>query len=178
MKHFSDLQIQELASADETSAELSYVPHLAECELCRRRLERARHMERALGRLPRLHPPYDLPQRIIASLPASGVSPSVAMGAKQAWVVGVASFIAALLALVFVYQTAFDFQSNGALDLLSMYTSQPAIVTTYPGEALGTLLNLVPWLTLCATLAVFLVAGVLIRQLIVSLGSMGSRLKA
>lgn len=178
MKHFTDLQIQELASADAPSAALGYAPHLAECDLCRTRVEQARRMERALGTLPRLHPPYDLSQRIIASLPASGASPTAGVVAKHAWVVGVASFIAALLALAFVYQIAFDLQSNGALDLLSMYTSQPAIVTTYPGEALGTLLNLVPWLTLGMTLGIVLIAGVLMRQLIVSLDSMRSRLKA
>jgi hypothetical protein len=111
----------------------------------------------ALRDMPRVAPAPDLSTRIIASLPSHAAPlPSRGLGAATALV--------ALLGLALAYQTAFDLHSNGALDLLSYYATQPAIVTTYPYEAFDALAQAIPWLTVLLTGGVLCVAFVLVYR--------------
>lgn len=115
-------------------------------------------IERALRELAPAAPPPDLSARIIAQLPRT----HGARGANP--LLGAASLGAALLGVALAYKTAFDLSANGALELLSFYTAQPAIVTTYPGEALGALAQAIPWLTVLLGAGVLFVAAYLIHR--------------
>lgn len=141
--------------------------HLAGCAVCQARVSRARRLEAALTALPRANQPGDLSGRILAALPAS---PPASLPLQRLGIIAVAAFIAALLALAFVYQTAFDLQASGALDLLGVYSAQPDIVRTYPNEAVGALLERVPWLTAGVALGVAAVGVLLAQQLVALLG--------
>lgn len=98
-------------------------------------------MEQALRELEPAKPARDLAQRIIATLPRS---------ARQApanpWL-GVSTLFTALLGFALAYQTAFILRANGVFELLSYYTAQPEIVTTYPAEAWTALSAVIPWVT-------------------------------
>lgn len=115
-------------------------------------------IERALQELAPAAPAPDLSARIIAQLPRTD-------GARAANpVLGAATLLAALLGVALAYKTAFDLSANGAFELLSFYTAQPAIVTTYPGEALGALAQAIPWLTVLLGASVLFVAVYLIYR--------------
>lgn len=115
-------------------------------------------IEDALRDMPRVAPAADLSARIIARLPHH------ATRAHQR-TLGAVTLLAALLGLALAYQTAFDLHANGALDLLSYYATQPAIVTTYPYEAFGALAQAIPWLTVLVTAGVLCLALVLVYRL-------------
>jgi hypothetical protein len=119
--------------------------HLAACPTCVARVEQARRVESALGRIARGSPPVDLASRIVRQLPAERFYPASASGERRHKGIAV---LFALVSLALVYQTAFDLQVNGVLDLLSVYSSQPDILATYPAPALGALIGAVPWLTM------------------------------
>ena len=95
-------------------------------------------IDRALQELERVEPAPDLSRRIIVALPRETQA--------NPWL-GVTTLLAALLGFALVYQTAFTLRANGAFELLSYYTSQPEIVTTYPGEAWTALASVIPWMT-------------------------------
>ncbi|MBI4672154.1 MAG: hypothetical protein HY741_10870 [Chloroflexi bacterium] len=112
-------------------------------------------IERALQELD-IAPAPDLAARIIARLPPSRAANPL---------LGAATMLAALLGVALAYQTAFDLHTNGAFELLSYYTAQPAIVTTYPGEALGALAQAIPWLTVLLGASVLGIALYLVQRL-------------
>lgn len=116
-------------------------------------------IERALQELPREMPAPDLAARIVAQLPQTALS-----HAANRRLMAI-TLIAALLGLLLVFRTAFELHRGGALDLISFYAAQPAIVTTYPGEALGALAQVIPWVTVLQSASVLLVALWLVSRL-------------
>lgn len=106
-------------------------------------------IERALHELERVEPAPDLSRRILAALPREAQ--------PNPWL-GVTTLLAALIGFALVYQTAFTLRANGAFELLSYYTSQPEIVTTYPGEAWTALSSVVPWMTVTISIATLALA--------------------
>jgi len=115
-------------------------------------------IERALRELAPAAPAPDLSARIIAQLPRT----NAAQPANP--LLGAAALLAALLGVALAFKTAFDLSANGAFELLAYYTAQPAIVTTYPGEALGALAQAIPWLTVLFGAGVLFVAAYLIYR--------------
>lgn len=113
-------------------------------------------LERALKNLPRVKPANDLSARIIAQLPAVNA-------ARQRRLVPV-TLGAALLGIAFAFQSAMDMYNNGALELLSYYAAQPAIVTTYPHEAFVVIACAMPWLSIFASACVLGLALALVRR--------------
>ena len=131
--------------------------HFSQCEICQRRAADARRVEDVLGQIARVEPAADLSARIIATLPrrAQQSNPSV-----NPWL-GVATLLAAMIGFALAYQTAFTLRANGTFELVSYYTTQPEIVTTYPGEAWGALAASIPWMTLAISMVILAVALVL-----------------
>ena len=103
-------------------------------------------LEQALRDVPRAAPAPDLSARIMAQLPQTHAP------TRQLRVI---TLIVALLGLVLAYRTAFDLHTNGAFELLTYYTNQPAIVTTYPRQAFGALAQAIPWLMVLASTAMW-----------------------
>ncbi len=110
-------------------------------------------IERVLREMERVEPANDLSARIIATLPRQA-------GASNPFL-GVATLLAALIGFALAYQTAFTLRANGAFELVSYYTAQPEIVTTYPSEAWSALAAVIPWMTVTIALAMLVVALVL-----------------
>lgn len=158
MSHLSSGQIEAAAAGQLPPGSRE---HFARCGLCQNRVERASRIEGALAQLPRESASPAFAARIISSLPAP--TPR-RVPSRPSWGLGLAFAVAAVLMLALVYQTAVDLSANGALDLLSMYTNMPQIVTNYPTEAVATLLDTVPWLQLLITFGALLVAVVLAQQ--------------
>lgn len=162
----SHLQTRHLSQSDiealNSDAKLMQIAseHLEACEQCAQRVAAAQRVEAALQRLSRIEPAPDLSARIIARLPRTAVEP---MRTRSPWL-GAAAFLSALLGLVLAYQTAFDLRMNGVFELVSYYTSQPAIVTTYPNEAFGALWSAIPWATLVLSFAVLAMALLLVMR--------------
>jgi hypothetical protein len=128
--------------------------HLAVCTDCAERWAQAQKLERGLYALSRIEPAIDLPDRIISSLPMGRAH---TLGAGP-WL-GTATLIAALLGFSLALKTAIDLRTNGAFELVSYYTSQPEIVTTYPDQAWGAFSSAVPWISV--TLSLSLLAATL-----------------
>ena len=116
-------------------------------------------LERALHELPRAKPAHDLSARIIAQLPQAETA-----RAQPRYLRALTAALA-LCGLVLAYQTAFDLSARGALDLMSYYAAQPAIVTLYPLEAFGALAQAIPWLMLVSSATVLSIALVLVYRL-------------
>jgi hypothetical protein len=112
-------------------------------------------IERAFAEIGRVQTPPELPGRIIAALPRQARGPNA-----SPWI-GVATLIAAMIGFALAYQTAFTLRSNGAFELVSYYTTQPEIVTTYPNQAWATLAEAVPWMTLAISLVMLTIALIL-----------------
>lgn len=153
MRHLSTLEIDELNSNESVTRETR--EHFSTCAVCQQRVAQAERMERVLSGLGRAEPAADLSARIIATLPQHARSPQT-----SAWL-GAAAVLAALLGFGLAYQTAFLLRINGVFELVSYYTSQPEIVTTYPNEAWGALAVAVPWMTVAISLVMLTVALVL-----------------
>lgn len=113
-------------------------------------------LERALKNLPRVKPANDLSARIIAQLPRADA-------ARQRRL-ALVTIGAALLGIAFAFQSAMDMYNNGALELLSYYAAQPAIVTTYPHEAFVVIACAMPWLSIFASACVLGLALALVRR--------------
>ena len=99
-------------------------------------------IEQALREIPRAAPAPDLSARIVAQLPQA-YAPTRRLRAL--------TLVVALLGVMLAYRTAFDLYTNGAFELLAYYTTQPAIVTTYPRQAMGALAQAIPWLMVAAS---------------------------
>lgn len=112
-------------------------------------------IERALKELTRVEPAPDLSARIIATLPRHAREPKT-----NPWL-GVATLLAAMIGFALAYQTAFTLRANGAFELVSYYTAQPEIVTTYPTEAWGALAAAIPWMTVALGFVMLAVALIL-----------------
>lgn len=129
--------------------------HFLQCALCQQRAAEGQRLERALEQMTRVEPAEDLAERIIATLPRQARE----TGANP-WL-GVATLIAAMIGFALAYQTAFTLRANGAFELVTYYTTQPEIVTTYPNQAWSTLAAAVPWMTLAVSLVMLALALVL-----------------
>ncbi len=157
-RHLSQADIEEVMQ-DNKLMQIAR-EHLAMCESCARRVEQAQRVEQSLKRLTRVEPAPDLSARIISKLPRAASQP---MAYPSRWL-GAAALVSALLGLVLAYQTAFDLRVNGAFELVSYYTAQPEIVTTYPSEAFGALSSAIPWATLVLSFLVLAVALFLVMR--------------
>jgi hypothetical protein len=107
--------------------------------------------------LERAEPAADLSSRIVASLPHEAKHPN---GVVSPWL-GVITLLAAMLGFALAYQTAFTLRANGAFELVSYYTAQPEIVTTYPNQAWFAFASAVPWMTAAISILLLSVALVL-----------------
>lgn len=155
MRHLTALEIQQLSDAETGSREIR--EHFSHCGVCQQRAVQAQRIERALGQLERIEPSVDLSERIMAALPQEARQSN---GAWSPWL-GVTTLFAALLGFALAYQTAFTLRANGAFELVSYYTTQPEIVTTYPNQAWEALASAIPWLTAAVSIVMLAVALVL-----------------
>lgn len=153
MRHLNPLEIDELNNGEAVTRDTR--EHFANCNICQQRVAQAERMERVLNGLGRAEPAADLSARIIATLPQQARGPQT-----NGWL-GAATVLAALLGFGMAYQTALTLGTNGAFELVSYYTAQPEIVTTYPNEAWGALAAAVPWVTVAISLVMLAVALVL-----------------
>jgi len=155
MRHLTQIEIEQLNGNESVARQAR--EHFAECEICQQRAADAMRMEEALAHLARAEPAADLSARIIATLPRRAQQSNSPV---NPWL-GVATLLAAMIGFALAYQTAFTLRANGAFELVSYYTTQPEIVTTYPGEAWGALAASVPWMTLAISTVILAVALIL-----------------
>lgn len=153
MRHLTPIEIDALNSGEAVARELR--EHFSNCNVCQQRVARVERMERVLHGMGRAEPAPDLSSRIIATLPKHARGPNT-----NGWL-GAATVLAALLGFGLAYQTAFTLRANGAFELVSYYTAQPEIVTTYPNEAWSALAAAVPWVTVAISVLMLAVALVL-----------------
>lgn len=151
--HLTPLELEGLSDHDKPSH--AALEHFLRCAVCQQRAAGAQRIERALEQLPRAEPAADLAERILATLPRQAREPIA-----NPWL-GPATLIAAMVGFALAYQTAFTLRANGAFELVSYYTMQPEIVTTYPNQAWSTLAAAVPWVTLAVSLVMLALALVL-----------------
>jgi hypothetical protein len=151
--HLTPLELEQLSDSDNSNRAAR--EHFLRCAVCQQRAAEGQRLERALEQMTRAEPANDLAERIIATLPRRARS-----GTANPWL-GPATLLAAMLGFALAYQTAFTLRANGAFELLSYYTLQPEIVTTYPNQAWGALAAAVPWMTLAASLVMLAIALVL-----------------
>ena len=147
------LELEALSDHDKTARAAH--EHFLHCAVCQQRAAQGQRLERALEQMTRVEPAEDLAERIIATLPRQAREPNA-----NPWL-GVATLIAAMIGFALAYQTAFTLRANGAFELVSYYTLQPEIVTTYPNQAWSTFAAAVPWLTLAVSLVMLAVALIL-----------------
>jgi anti-sigma factor RsiW len=155
MRHLTPIEIGDWA--ENASATSEARAHLTTCHSCQARILRAQRMERALQGLGRAEPAADLSARIIAQLAHRSRANA------PVWL-GLLTLAVALLSFGLAYQTAFDLQTNGAFELVAVYSSQPQILTTYPGAAWDAFVSAIPWATLVAAGAALCAAMVLVYR--------------
>lgn len=151
--HLTPLELEALSDHDTTARAAR--EHFLHCTVCQQRAAEGQRLERALEQMTRVEPAGDLAERIIATLPRQAREPNA-----NPWL-GAATLIAAMVGFALAYQTAFTLRANGAFELVSYYTTQPEIVTTYPNQAWSTLAAAVPWMTLAVSLVMLAVALIL-----------------
>ncbi|MCC7164827.1 MAG: hypothetical protein IT331_20190 [Anaerolineae bacterium] len=151
--HLTRLELEALS--DQDNASRAAREHFLQCAACQQQAAEGQRLERALEQLARVAPAEDLAERIIAALPRQAQEPNA-----NPWL-GAATLIAAMLGFALAYQTAFTLRANGAFELVSDYTLQPEIVTTYPTQAWEALAAAVPWMTLAVSLVMLTIALVL-----------------
>jgi hypothetical protein len=160
MIHLSSEQIENYAEG--ASHEVD--EHLSSCLRCQRSIVQDRAVTRALSALDRIPPSREFAASLEAAMDA-------AMGVRGEWQpnqnwIGVAAFSSMMLLLVFGYQTIMGLQYGGALDFLSLYASRPELISRYPSEALGALVESLPLLEFVLSLGLFILAAVLGHQFV------------
>lgn len=154
MRHLTWEEIE--AFREDASVTPQVREHFTHCELCQQRAADGQRVERALTQVGRVEHAPDLSTRIIAALPSEARQNAFV----NPWL-GVITLFAAMLGFALAFQTAVTLRANGAFELVSYYTMQPEIVTTYPGEAWGALAAAVPWMTVGIGVAMLAIALVL-----------------
>ncbi len=141
--------------------------HIASCPRCRRELATMGRLTRALSHLERVTPSPSFSAELDRALAQSAVQPQPASRPDPsfAWT-GLATFLASVLLLAFSYQTLVALQEGGTVDFVSRYFSRPDLVSTYPSEAFGALLESLPIVELAWTGVILLIAIVLFRELL------------
>jgi hypothetical protein len=138
--------------------------HVVTCSHCQGEISDERALTRALANLERVAPFPEIAARLeqaFASTKRGGKEPKPHLG----WV-GLAACSSTLLLLVFGYQMVLALQYGGALDFLSLYSSHPDLISTYPSEALGALVESLPLLEVLLTLAFLILAAALGQQFV------------
>lgn len=153
------------AAAGKTTSESDL--HLADCDLCRARVARAVKIERALCAMSRVEPAPGLASRITASLNArqaqlQAVEPR--QPKPYAFAVGIAAALGTLVALALVYEVGLELAASGALNFLSLFLRRPEVVMNYPGDALATMVEVLPVPQMLMTLGIVIVVIVLARS--------------
>lgn len=151
MRHLTRDEIEAFSESASLTRDLR--EHFAHCEQCHQRVADAQRVERALTQLVRVEPAADLAARIIAALPRAARQNAVV----NPWL-GVVTLFAAMVGFALAFETAGTLRTNGAFELVSYYTMQPEIVTTYPNEALSALAGAVPWMTVALGVAMLAIA--------------------
>lgn len=151
MRHLTQDEIEALGESASVTQEVR--EHFAHCEPCQQHVADVQRVERALTQLARVEPAGDLAARIIAALPRAARQNAMV----NPWL-GVTTLIAAMLGFALAFETAVTLRTNGAFELVSYYTMQPEIVTTYPNEAWSTLAAAIPWMTVAISLAMLAIA--------------------
>jgi hypothetical protein len=165
MEHLTNIEIDAL---DEQRATATIREHILTCEFCRTRVTRAAKLDRALRAIPRHPPAPDLAARINAAL-ADGAG--VFRFPWRPVVVGLATALAALFFVTFVYQTVVALQDGGAFEFIRLFASRPEIVSAYPNESLAALVEAMPLVEMLMTFGALVMAAVLLQQFVGSLTS-------
>ncbi len=170
MKHLTDEQIE--AFAEGQAAALA--AHVDACAQCKQQVLREQRLIRALAAQERAVPSREFVARLGDRLtlemnpgPAAPLSPGL---------VGFAAAFAAVLLLVFVYQTMLAFQQSGAADFLSLFISRPDLLRLDPYDAVSALLESLPLLELVFTFGLFIIALVLTREFAEARSAAGRRM--
>jgi hypothetical protein len=143
--------------------------HVMTCSHCQIEISNEHALTLALAKLERVAPSPEITARL------QGAFAFAKRGGKErqphlGWI-GLAACSSTLLLMVFGYQMVLALQSGGALDFLSLYSSHPDLVSTYPSEALSALVESLPLLELLLTLAFLILAAAFGQQFVGGLWS-------
>jgi hypothetical protein len=172
MKHLSVEQIETYVAGRDREVDA----HLATCARCQRELAAEQRLVRALSRLERLAPSPEFAARLERALMRTDTKArrqvSDAPRPSPTWT-GVAALLAALLLVVFAYQTLVGLQDSGTLDFVSLFASRPDLLSTYPTESLSALFESLPLVELALTVVLFVIALVLAQEFFLARHTIG-----
>jgi hypothetical protein len=162
--HHLPVDVIEAAAEGQTTSEEQL--HLAGCSACRARVARAAKLDRALYAMPSITPSPNLAPQIREAVAGAA---AVRRVKQHAYTAGIAAGLTMLLALALVFQAGIELQVGGALNFFSFYIHQPEILINYPGDALAALVEVLPLAQMLATMAVVVIAIVLVQRFWVSM---------
>ena len=168
MTHLTPGQIEDYQEGRDRALDA----HVSSCPRCLREVKIERRINRALAHMERYAPSPEFAARLdraLGKLEAPVYKP-ISERSGSRWMV-LAALLSALLLLILALQTVIAFRDGGALDFVSLYLSQPDLLSTYPTEALSALVESLPLVEMLLTLGLVVIVAVLGQQFLASRGA-------
>ncbi len=165
MTHLTRDQIEDYQEGQDRALDA----HVSSCTRCAREVNVERRINRAIAHLERYAPSPEFVTRLDRALgKLEPPAPEPVSGPVfSPWMV-VAATLSSLLLLILALETVIAFRDGGALDFVSLYLSQPDLLSTYPTEALSALLESLPLVEIILTLGLGVIVAVLGQQFLAS----------
>ncbi len=162
MNHLTLEQIENYAEGRERELDA----HVATCEQCQSEIVAERQLTHALTRLDRFSPSPEFTaqlDRALEQAQLTSLRQMVKTRRLSLWT-GIAALLASFLLLIFASQTILLLQEGGALDFLLLYFSRPDLLSMYPSESFGALIESLPLVEFILTLGLLYIAITLAQQ--------------
>lgn len=161
--HLSDRELDQYVEKDiDDHARAQLEQHLNQCAQCRDLLDREQRLIAALRELPHEESPRDLVARIGTAAQVR-LSQDRLKRARMPFIT-IATFFSLLLLFWFGFQMVFAFIDNGTFEMLSVFSGQPELFSTFFTDALWALLEGLPLGEIALTLFALFTVIVLAEQ--------------
>jgi predicted anti-sigma-YlaC factor YlaD len=162
-QHLSDRQLDQYGEKDlDERARTQLEHHLENCVQCRSLVDREHRLIAVLRELPREELPRDLVVRI-GNAAQARLSQERLKRARMPFIT-VATFFSLLLLFWFGFQMVIAFVDNGTFEILSVFSGQPDLFSTFFTDALWALLEALPLGEIVLTLFALFTVIVLAEQ--------------
>lgn len=162
-QHLSDHDLDHYVEKELDDRALSQIEeHLGTCVQCRALMDREQRLSAALRELPREQSPRDLAMRIGNAAQARVLQERLKR-ARMPFIT-VATFFSLLLLFWFGFQMVIAFIDNGTFEILSVFSGQPDLFSTFFTDALWALLEALPLGEIVLTLFALFTVIVLAEQ--------------
>ena len=162
-KHLSDDELDHYVEKElDDRARAQIEEHLETCAQCRGLLDREQRLSAALRELPREQGPSELAVRIGNAAQARVLQERLKR-ARMPFIT-VATFFSLLLLFWFGFQMVIAFIDNGTFEILSVFSGQPDLFSTFFTDAMWALLEALPLGEIVLTLFALFTVIVLAEQ--------------